>query len=89
MHPAVRPAVSVLLISLSVLGLMNVYGDNSDVEAMARETACPGCESSLTRLERTPISQTFHFQTDKAGLVVVECQRAGIFLGSFACKKQP
>lgn len=82
----IRPAISIILIVLSVLGLMNVYSDNADVEAMARDIACADCESTLTRLERTPISQTFHLQTD-SGTVVVSCQRSGIFLGAYSCKK--
>jgi hypothetical protein len=86
MQQMIRPAVSILLIVLSVLGLINVYGDNTDVEAMARDKACPGCESNLTRVERTPISQTYHLQTD-AGTKVVSCQRSGIFFGSYSCEK--
>lgn len=88
MQQAIKPALSVLLVLLSILGLFNVYGDNSDVEAMAKEVACEGCESTLTRLERTPIAQTFHLQTQKA-LFVVKCQRAGIFLGNYDCKVAP
>lgn len=88
MQQAIKPALSVILILLSVLGLINVYGDNSDVEAMAREVACNSCESTLTRLERTPIAQTFHLQTDRE-LIVVECQRAGIFVGSYDCEVSP
>ena len=87
MPNAARPIISFLLVVLSVLGLMNVYGDNSDVENDARLVACPDCESTLTQVARTPIGQTFHLQTDKE-LVVVECARAGIFFGDYSCKKQ-
>jgi hypothetical protein len=88
MQQLIRPAISLILIVLSVLGLMNVYGDNADVEELAKEIACPGCESSLSRIERTPLSQTFHMVTDKAGTVVVSCQRSGIFIGDYSCKKE-
>lgn len=87
MQQMIKPAISVILIVLSVLGLINVYGDNADVEEMAREAACPGCESTLTRLERTPLSQTFHLQTEDSGTVVVSCRRSGYFLGDYSCKK--
>ena len=95
MQQAIRPIVSLGLIILSVLGLMNVYGDNTEVEADARHTACPPptdgtrpCEATLRQVARTPLSQSFHFVTDDAKTVVVECSRAVIFLGDYSCEQE-
>jgi hypothetical protein len=88
MQAAIRPVVTVVLIILSVLGLINVYGDNTDVLAEAHALACPGCEATLRQVERTPISQTFHFMTDKSGMAIVKCSRSAIFLGAYSCEKR-
>ncbi len=90
MQQAVRPIVSVVLIILSVLGLMNVYSDNTEVESMARDLACEGerCEANLRQVQRTPISQQFHFAITGGTVVIVECSRAALFVGEYSCKKQ-
>lgn len=90
MQQAVRPIVSVVLIILSVLGLMNVYSDNSDVEAAARGLACESdpCEANLRQVQRTPLSQQFHFAITGGEIVIVECSRAALFVGDYSCKKR-
>lgn len=91
MKALIRPTVSLLLIGLSILGLLNVYGDNSEVEALARKSACESCESdelALTMLSRTPLSQTFHFHRAQSGTTVVECSRNAVFFGEYACITQ-
>jgi len=73
------------LIVLSILGLLNVYSDNSEVIKMASRVACSACEARLIQSGRSPIAQTLTFQTAPATLVVVECKREFIFLGDYAC----
>lgn len=90
MHRAVRPIISLVLIVLSVLGLINVYGDHTDVEAQARELACSGCrqEPTLRQVSRTPLSHEYHLVTETSEVVVVECARSAIFVGAYSCKKE-
>lgn len=90
MQQAVRPIVTVVLIALSVLGLLNVYSDNSDVEAAARTLACETdrCEATLRQVQRTPIAQEFHFAITGGEVVIVECSRSALFVGDYSCKKQ-
>lgn len=93
---ALRPLLSVLLITLTVLGLLNVYADNSDVQRRAEEVACgpEPCTTRLTQLQRTVLAQTFTFDTrpqDGRGgssTVVVRCQREFIFAGGYSCESQ-
>ncbi|MGC4066034.1 MAG: hypothetical protein QM784_15565 [Polyangiaceae bacterium] len=88
-----RPLLSVVLIGASVLGLINVYGDNSEVLVQAKRVACGGkeCGTQLTQLERSPIAQTFHLvaQEDKNAhknvTHVVECKREQFLVGEWRC----
>lgn len=82
-----RSFLSLVIAIVSVFGLINVYSDNSEVEAQARELACPGCASTLTRLERSPISQTYYLQVDASTEVAVKCQRGAIFFLPYECTK--
>ena len=85
-----------LLVALTVLGLMNVYADNSEEMRMAAEVACGTqlCDTHLVQLQRSVLSQAFTFQTrPKDGKgdsreVTVECKREFIFAGGYACKAQ-
>lgn len=86
MRAIVRPILSLTLIVLSVLGLINVYADNSDVVAQAARLACEKCEPHLVQSGRSPISQALTFQTGPAALVAVECSRSFIFVGDYQCK---
>jgi hypothetical protein len=91
-----RPLLSVVLIGASVLGLINVYGDNADVLAQAKRVACGGteCEPQLTQLERNPITQTFHLvaQEDKKAhrnvTHVIQCKREQLLVGEWRCTDQ-
>jgi hypothetical protein len=80
-----RPLISAVLIGLSVLGLMNVYSDNSAVEAQAGQLACQGCSPRLVQLGRSPVSQSLTFQTGPGTLVSIDCRRKFIFLGDYEC----
>ncbi len=95
----VRPLISVVLIGASVLGLMNVYSDNTDVVRQAEQVACdksPDCTARLTRVDRSPISQSFSFALSyelKGGKRDstrpkdrgVKCSRAFFLLGEYSC----
>jgi hypothetical protein len=97
MRRAIETLVFVLCVVLSVAGAYNVLSDNAEVEKMAEATACkgegetpkapaqPACRPQKTRMERTPIAQTFDFQAGKK-TVVVRCTRAFVFAGDYACE---
>jgi hypothetical protein len=72
---------------VSVAGLVNVFSDNADIVAKAKEIGCPRPACSLTRMERTPFAQTFEFQST-AGAIGVKCVRSSIFFGDYGCAKQ-
>ncbi len=92
----VRPLISVLLITLTVLGLLNVYADNAEVQERAEAIACGGepCSARLVQLQRTVLAQTFTFDTRRretpgsSRTAVVKCQRDFIFAGGYACQAQ-
>jgi hypothetical protein len=80
--------VFVLCVVLSVAGLINVFADNLDVVRMASEVACgdqgKDCRAQMSRMERTPISQSFEMVTPKR-TVDVRCTRALLFFGPYSC----
>jgi hypothetical protein len=81
-------AISFLFLIATALSLYNVYADNRDTVALAESLACgqSGCVRML-RAERTPIGQTFSFQThlQPARTKAVRCQRAYLLAGSMSC----
>jgi Tfp pilus assembly protein PilV len=87
-----RPIISVVLIGATLLGLINVYGDNRDVVQQAERVACGSeqCSTNMTRMERNPISQNFTFQThpkgQRAAAVDVTCQRTAWLFGDYVCR---
>ena len=74
------------LVVASVAGMVNVFSDNADVVAKAKEIGCPRPVCNLTRMERTPFAQTFEFQST-LGTVGVKCIRSSIFFGDYGCVK--
>ena len=92
----VRSLSSVLLLGGTGLGLYNVYADNTELKAQAEKVACGDrpCKASITRESRSPLSQTFTYQTELSGKsrrsasVDVECKRAYILLGEYSCVGQ-
>lgn len=86
MSPTVRFLISGTLLLLTVLGLMNVYADTAEVEALAKRTACIECDPRLEQVGRTPISHTYHFRGPHSELFVVSCARPLIFVGDYECK---
>jgi hypothetical protein len=74
---------------VSIASIVNVYGDNADVEAKARNLACPEAKAcSLYQMERSPFSQTYRFTVMRVGTVTVKCSRGAIFFGEYDCEKK-
>jgi hypothetical protein len=94
----IRSLSSVLLLGGTALGLYNVYADNAEVLALAEKTACGDrpCTAKTTRESRSPLSQSFTFQTEltekgkthRGASVDVECKRAFYLLGAYSCVAQ-
>jgi hypothetical protein len=86
----IRPLFSVLLLVLTVLGLLNVYADNSEVRADAEKLACQACELRLISESRSPFTQTFAFQLNhSADVRRVSCARSLYLVGSYSCSLVP
>jgi len=87
--------LSILLLTGTALGLYNVYSDNTDVRAMAERAACADspCAAKIMRESRSPLSQSFTFQTrleeprkpTREASVDVECRRAMYLFGEYRC----
>lgn len=92
----VRPLISVTLLAITVLGLINVYGDNTDVTLRAKRVACGGqdCPTQITRLERNPLAQTFDIAAEPKGArkgsvtTTVKCARTQVLIGEWECLAQ-
>ena len=94
----IRSLTSVLLLGGTGLGLYNVYADNADLKAHAEKVACGDrpCKASITRESRSPLSQSFSYQTElsekgkprRSASVDVECKRAYLLLGEYNCVGQ-
>lgn len=86
-----RPVISVVLLSATALGLINVFSDNAAVVALAKQTACghSTCKAQTTKMSRNPIAQDFTFATrlKHAGTVRVSCHRAYYLLGAYQCSR--
>ncbi len=84
--------VSLLLCAVVTLAaVMNVFGDNSDVEALAQKALCsePGkCAFVKTSMTRTPIGQSWTY-SGSGKSVEVTCRRSAIVFGSYACNADP
>ena len=83
-----RSVLSVVLLSATVAALYNVYADNAELVKTAEALACgkDPCVR-LLRAERTPVRQSFTFQTSLSPPATreVSCERAFLLVGSFAC----
>lgn len=77
------------VITLSTV--MNVFGDNSDVEAKAKTAACwdtKDCKYAKRAMLRTPLGQTFTYEGGGRSFDVT-CRRAAIVFGDYTCKAEP
>lgn len=84
----IRKGLSAVLLLATVLGLYNVYGDNAELVKRAEALACGDAPCvKLLRAERTPVKQSFTFQTSlrPAKTRDVSCERAFLLVGSFSC----
>lgn len=87
----VRIVIPLACLALTVAGLNNVYGDASEVEKLAEQTACGAENCSVTKVEmaRSPFSQKYVYQTSLKGqtTVSVECSREFVFVGEYSCEQ--
>ena len=84
----IRKLISVLFLLLAALSLYNVYGDGSAAQKLAEGMACgPGGCVRLLRAERTPVGQSFTFQTSLSPPQTqsIGCRRAYMLVGDFHC----
>jgi hypothetical protein len=80
--------VSALLLLATVFALYNVYSDNAELVRHAESLACGKAPCvRLLRAERTPMKQSFTFQTSlqPAKTREVSCERTLLLVGSFDC----
>jgi hypothetical protein len=88
MKRAVQTIIFVLCVVFSVAAVVNVLSDNAEVEALAVAAACVDqgttCHPQKTRMERTPLAQSFELVTPKR-TVQVRCARALVLVGDYAC----
>jgi len=85
-----RVIVPFLCIAVTVAGLNNVYGDASEVERLAEQTACGKDNCAVTKIEasRTPLSHRYRYQTsvEKQTTAAVECSREYWLIGEYHCE---
>jgi hypothetical protein len=83
--------LSASLLVATLLALYNVYGDNTELLARAEQLACGTRCVRLLRAQRTPIEQSFTFQTSlqPARTLEVHCRRALYLVGDYACNPSP
>jgi hypothetical protein len=88
MKRAAQTLVFLLCLVFSVSAAVNVIGDNAEVEGMANTVACDGageaCHPQTTRVERTPLAQSFEIVTSKRK-VDVRCARSLVLVGKYVC----
>jgi len=82
-----RLLLAIACIVVSLAAMINVFADNADVLAKAKEIACTKGACDVARVDRTPFAQTFDFRTTP-GTVTVRCARGAVFFGEYACTKQ-
>lgn len=94
MSKLTRPLITLILIAVTALGLLNVYGDSDEVVALAQKTACRGtqCQTRTTRIERTPFAHEYDLaasipsgKQSSTVSVTVRCRRAYVLLGEWSC----
>jgi hypothetical protein len=84
-----RKILTILLLLAAVVSLYNVYSDNTEVVKNAEALACGNAACvRLLRAERTPVRQSFTFQTSlqPARTRDVRCERAYLLVGTFGCR---
>ena len=83
-----RLFLAIACIVVSIAAVVNVFGDNDEVQKRAKEVACaPRVACDLARADRTPFAQTFDYRSTP-GPVTVKCTRGAIFFGDYDCVKK-
>lgn len=73
---------------LAAASANNVYGDATEVEALARKTGvCSDNNCSLGRIDRNPLKHTYEFSRAGGKTVVITCARSAVFVGDYTCKE--
>jgi hypothetical protein len=90
-----RWSLFLVCIAGTTLGLINTYGDNQDVLALAQAAACgkDDCAYSLLRESRSAIRHSYGFQVrlvergkrEQSASVDVDCKRALLLIGAWSC----
>jgi len=78
-------------VAITLATVMNVFGDNAEVEALAQKAACwdvKDCKYAKRAMVRTPLGQTFTYEGGGRTFDVT-CRRAFIVLGDYTCKAEP
>jgi hypothetical protein len=82
-----RLFLAIACVVVSIAAMINVFADNGDVFAKAKDIACSKGACDLARVDRTPFAQTYEFRTTP-GMVTIRCARGTIFFGEYVCSKQ-
>jgi hypothetical protein len=82
-----RLLLAAACVVVSIAALINVFADNADLVARAKELGCPKGACDLARVDRTPFAQTFDLRTP-GGLVTVRCARVAVFFGEYGCVRR-
>jgi hypothetical protein len=92
-----RPLLTLFLLAITGLGLINVYGDSSDVVTLAQKAACRGtdCPTRTTRIERTPFGHEYDLaatlqnaKKSETVNVTVRCKREYVIAGNWSCSEK-
>jgi hypothetical protein len=85
----VRILFLLLVVAIVAAAVVNVYGDGTAVEQLARRTACAGrtaeCKARMTRVARTPFFHEIQFEEPHGSTMTVRCQRAFYLVGDYSC----
>jgi len=96
MRHAASTLITLMILLAGGAALYNVFSENFDVARMASDTVCadqgPACRMQATFMERSPVAQTFTFDSldpRKRGHLVVRCTREWILAGTYTCAVRP
>lgn len=88
--------LAIVAVACALAGAYNVFADNPGLESVARQEVCRGkpstnpsaCRSRLSRLRRSPFTQSYVFTTGGTE-VEVDCARSFVLVGGYQCARQP
>jgi hypothetical protein len=91
-----RVGFSVLCVAVTTLGLINTYGDDGEVVALAQRAACGSDNCSYTLLSRShsAFGHEYAFQTQlvqqgklptQSATALIACKRELVLLGAWKC----